>query len=370
MTEGPRRYATSVAEIADLLAGQIEALCAELLPAGRRDGAEWCVGSTAGEAGQSLRVHLRGARRGVWCDFSSADRRDRGDALDLVAACLFAGDKRQALRWSRGWLGLAADHDHTRMATRRPEPVRKHASERDDEGKRQSAIRLWLEASESIRGTPAAAYLAGRGLDLARLGRVPRALRFHPGAICAEMSCARTGEKIRMPAMLAAITDAAGRHIATHRTYLAQHDGAWSKARLRAPKKVLGGYVGGSIRLWRGASGKPLAQAPAGDEVAIAEGIEDALTVALACPEWRVLAAVSVSNFANIDLPPQCLNIWLICDRDGFNPQADGAREKAVRRWQEEGRRVREARPPDGHKDFNDWWQAQTRRQGRGERHD
>jgi len=366
MTAPPRRYATSVPQIAELLAAQIETLCAELLPAGKKDGAEWRVGSVAGEPGQSMAVHLRGARRGVWKDFSSADPRHRGDALDLVAACLFSGNKSDAIRWARGWLGLAQDYDHNAMATQRPAPVRKIESERDEDGKRVAAKRLWLEASETIKGTPAADYLAGRGIELGELGRVPRALRFHPAVICAELSCSRTGERIRLPAMLAAITDASGQHIATHRTYLAQHGGVWGKARLNSAKKVLGGYVGGSIRLWRGASGKSLADAPETDAVAIAEGIEDALTIALACPEWRVLAAVSVSNFSNIDLPPQLRDVWLICDREKNERgrvQAGDARERAVRRWQSEGRRVREATPPPGFADFNDWWQAK-RRQG------
>lgn len=82
-------------EISRMLAGQIRTLAPELLPNGRRDGHEWRVGSLAGERGQSLGIHLTGSRAGVWCDFASGER---GDALGLVAAVLFAGDIAAALQ--------------------------------------------------------------------------------------------------------------------------------------------------------------------------------------------------------------------------------------------------------------------------------
>jgi hypothetical protein len=125
-------------------------------------------------------------------------------------------------------------------------------------------------------------------------------------------------------------------------------------------KASYGAVKGGTIRLWRGASSKPLIEAPPDDVVAIAEGIEDALTVALACPDWRVLAAVSIGNMAAIVLPPQCSDIVLIADRDGENPQTRRAREAALDRWLNEGRAVRVAEPPRGFKDWNAWLQAEA----------
>jgi hypothetical protein len=59
-------------------------LLALLLPGGRVVGAEWHVGSLAGERGDSLRVRLRGERAGVWCDFATGDR--GGDVIALAAA--------------------------------------------------------------------------------------------------------------------------------------------------------------------------------------------------------------------------------------------------------------------------------------------
>src|SRR5579872_5068464 len=49
----------------------IAALLAELLPAGIREGAEWRIGSVAGEPGRSMGVHLGGAKAGVWYDWAA-----------------------------------------------------------------------------------------------------------------------------------------------------------------------------------------------------------------------------------------------------------------------------------------------------------
>ena len=119
------------------------------------------------------------------------------------------------------------------------------------------------------------------------------------------------------------------------------------------PKMSLGSVAGGCIRLWRGASRKPLAQAPEGEVVAIAEGIETALSVVIACPELRVLAAVSLANMGNLPLPPTVREVIICADNDVANEAAARALERAADRYAEQGRNVRIARPPVG-KDFND----------------
>src|SRR3954454_17054894 len=89
-------------DIARLLARSIDSLVLVLLPAGKREGHEWFVGSVAGEPGHSLGIHLTGAKAGVWSDFATGES---GDALDLVRAVLDV-DMAEALRWSRRWLGI------------------------------------------------------------------------------------------------------------------------------------------------------------------------------------------------------------------------------------------------------------------------
>jgi len=71
---------TQAREIAQGLADHAEGVCRHLLPNGKRDGAEWRAGSVQGEPGQSLGVHLTGAKAGVWSDFNEGGG---GDLLDL-----------------------------------------------------------------------------------------------------------------------------------------------------------------------------------------------------------------------------------------------------------------------------------------------
>lgn len=358
----PRHDGPDARQLAQELGQRAELLCRELLPHGRREGHEWRCGSIAGEAGSSLAVHLAGPRAGVWADFSAADV--RGDALDLVAAVLFRGEMRAALAWARHWLGHG---DGPAPAARRrappPPPAAEvaAAAEREAAERRRRALKLWLAAEATLTGTPAAAYLAGRGIDLARLGRQPRALRFHPHLWCEE-----TGG--HFPALVAAISADGAGHLATHRTWLAVRAGQWSKAPLQAPKKVLGSFRGGLIPLWRGASGKSLKQAPAGETIVIAEGIETGLSVALACPELRVVSAVALGNMGHLVLPGAVTTVILAFDNDPEPPpqtppddpavlaarQRARARQAAIARYADEGRVVRVAMPQTPGADWND----------------
>lgn len=328
------------------LSARIHELAAELLPGGRKNGSEWCCGSLAGEAGRSLSVCLVGAKRGVWRDFATGEG---GDAFDLVAQVHFAGDRKQAYRWAMGWLGLDGADDRALTTTRRA--VREAAEEpRQDEhdAKRHKwAKKIWFGAEPQIKGTPVERYLLGRGIDLARLGRQPRALRYKPA-----LYHRATGRE--WPAMVAAINDGDGRFVAVHRTWLeTQPDGRVTKAPVEDPKMTLGSYVGGAIRLWRGDGARSLDDAAAGSSVVLMEGIEDGLILAMARPGYRYLAAVSVANMANIILPDTISTVILYLDNDGPNAAADKAIMRAIRRHREAGREVRVARPPDAYKDAN-----------------
>ncbi|BAK83951.1 DUF7146 domain-containing protein [Komagataeibacter medellinensis] len=329
-------------EVSRMLAHNMHALAQTLLPGGTRQGAEWVCGSVAGEAGRSMAVHLHGDKAGKWADFSTGET---GDALDLVAAVMTAGDLKEAYRWAVNHLGL---RDMGRVEEHRRQIAQKADATPDETAeKRQKRARaMWLGARHDVIGTPVDLYLAGRGIQLASLASVPRALRFSPEHYCHEV-------RGPLPAMLAAITDGTGAHIATHQTWLAQDDGGvWRKARLNASKKIMGAFLGGSIRLQRGASGKSLKDSPAGETVAIGEGIETCLSVALACPEMRVLAAASLGNMASVQLPEQIRSVILLADND-TNPQAQRGLRRAIDFHLAAGREVRVARSPKG-KDFND----------------
>lgn len=361
--------AVEVGQVVGMLADRIEALIAALGLDGEFRGHEY-VAFNPTRVDRNLGsfvIRLSGDKAGVWADFAVAEA--NGDALDLVAYILFRGDKKRAWPWALGWLGLADVDDATARATARQweqKRVEKRRADAEERRKtRNRALRRFQEAQERLRGTPVDLYLKGRGIDLDLLGRQPRALRFHPNLWCQEIEA-------RGPAWVAAITGttgaARGHMVGVHRGWLRQRpDGTWTKADLAEPRKSMGAYkpFGGIIPLWRGASGRPLGQAPEGEAIILTEGVEDALTLALALPEYRIAAALSVSNLANIALPPQIATVIIAADNDGDNPDAASGLAKASARFAAEGRVVKIARSPVG-KDFNDLLQCSPPGDGRG----
>lgn len=355
----------SITQIAAMLGVRILDLCHELLPAGRRDGQEWEVGSLAGEPGRSCKVHIgAGHMQGRWKDFASDDG---GDALDLVAGVLFRGDKSEALRWARGWLGLDTS-DPAKLQTYRRAVERQEkqaaAAEADEAKRADLARRIFAGArAGGIAGTLAETYLERRAIRLRDLGRAPGALAF-------SAQCWNRERNAKQPAMLAAIT-LRGKIVAVHRTYLTR-EGAKDGA-LLDPKLTLGTYRGGYIPLWR-PNGSPSWSdlwkdgAPE-TAIVIAEGIENALSVAVADPSRRVAATVSLSNMAAIVLPPCVTSVIVAADNDiKSDPikqeKIDKAFKAAMTHLKADGRAVSVARAPMPHKDFNDWLQALARASG------
>lgn len=243
--------------------------------------------------------------------------------------------------------GVSIDHAPGAAPPMAPAPApvapAERAPDEDAERRRAAAVTIWLAARPSLIDTVADTYLRRRGIDLRQLGRQSRALRFHPALY-------HPNSKRTWPAIVAAISGGAGRQVATHRTWLAP-DGS-GKAPVDEPKLTLGSFRGGCIRLWRGASGKPWADAPADDLVAVGEGIETCLSVAIACPEYRILCAVSLGNMGAIELPPAPRSVVLLADND-VKPAARRMMASVIARHIEAGREVRVARSPHG-SDFND----------------
>jgi twinkle protein len=102
----------NVSDISKLLASQVDSVCRYLLPNGKREGAEWRVGSSGGEAGKSLGVHLAGDKAGVFADFATGEA---GDLLDLWAAVRCNGRIADAIREAKAYLGIREPefHGHT-----------------------------------------------------------------------------------------------------------------------------------------------------------------------------------------------------------------------------------------------------------------
>jgi hypothetical protein len=137
--------------------------------------------------------------------------------------------------------------------------------------------------------------------------------------------------------MVGAVQALEGTIVAIHRTWL-RIDGC-GKAALDPPKASLGPVRSGAVRF-----AKPA------ERLALAEGIETALSVAQACPDLPVWCALSASNISLVELPGMVREVVLCVDADAAG---DKAARKAIARFLRDGCRVRVARPPAG-ADFND----------------
>jgi hypothetical protein len=341
----------------ELLARQhVEQIGRECLPGALKDGNYLKAGSIGGERGGSLVLNLSGANRGMWRDWSS---NDQGDMIVLVERTMFGGDRGKAVAWLKSWLGLD-DLDPARVQQVRAAAARRDAeleaeAAREAEAKKRGARALWLNGRADIAGTPAADYLAARGIRGEALGRWPGALRYHP-----EVWNRDAG--IKLPCLVSQMILPTGEHVATHRTWLGRDArGVWGKAdgagvgvpRGQA-KKVLGKSRGAFVPLRKGASRRAMGQLVQPDTLYVTEGIEDALTVAMCKPEARVAAAYSLGNLAAIEFPPAIATIVLVADRDEGRAEQE-ALERAIARQQARGHQVRIVLPPPGIKDMNAW---------------
>jgi len=103
------------------LAIRAQSVAEMLLPGGRKDGPEWRAGSTGGEKGQSLGVHLAGEKAGVWSDFATGEG---GDLLDLWCAArgMTLADAIEAARVYLGIERQAPVREPRRTYTRPAKP--------------------------------------------------------------------------------------------------------------------------------------------------------------------------------------------------------------------------------------------------------
>lgn len=339
MTRAPLH---SIDQIVGMLRAQAENLARDLLPGGKREGREWVCGGLDGRPGRGLSVCIAGSKQGVWGEFAAGQA---GDMLDLIAHSRTGGDKGEALKWARNWLGLGAGVAVQEVAPAPPPPARDH--EADTARRVASGIRSFAQALP-WPGTPVEHYLAARAIPRAQLAHQPSALRYHPALPWGR-------DEPPAPAMLGCITRGSAM-IGLHVTWLERDaTGTWRRRPGKAGKRMLGRQQGGLIPLARGASGVPLAKAPEGDTLALTEGIEDALSVAIEMPHWRVAAALSCGNLQHIDLPAAIGEVVLCLQRDGENPAVRRGIEAAIDRFTREGRQVRAVQPPEGIKDWNDW---------------
>ncbi|KQU86235.1 DNA primase [Mesorhizobium sp. Root102] len=281
----------SASELADRLAQSAEAVCRHYLSAGRRAGNYWIAGDVSNSKGRSLYVHLSGPRRGRWADGATAQF---GDLLDLVRETCGLVDFHDVADEARRFLRLP-ESEPLRSGDSvgsRPAGGMSSASER--------ARRLFA-MSRPLQGTLAEAYLRHRGIvAAARHG----SLRFHPSCYYRDLT---TGAKSAFPALIAAVTDAAGMITGVHRTWLDPRGSG--KAPVDDPRRSLGGLLGNAVRFSFPTIG-PVPIMGAG------EGIETMLSLNAVMPAMPVVAALSANHLAAFRFPAGCRRLYVAADAD------------------------------------------------------
>lgn len=184
--------------------------------------------------------------------------------------------------------------------------------------------------SGPIAGTLAETYLQRRGIVALQ---AIDSLHFHPRCYYRPDRCAPMET---WPALIAAVTDLAGRITGVHRTWL--DASGRGKAPIDTPRRAMGHLLGHGVRF-----------GVARDVLAAGEGIETMLSLRMVLPAMPMIAALSANHLAAILFPPALRRLYIARDAD---PAGDGATESLVARAQAVGIRTIALSPRLS--DFND----------------
>jgi len=283
-----------------------------------RDIARALPGSIPNGDGWLCRCPVPGHGRGRGDRSPSLSVRDRDDGGILVH-CFALCDWQLVLNELRK-LGLRDDCKRGYVPAR-PLPIEPNPI----------ALKIWHECV-AIENTPAELYLRARGVTIP----LSSSLRYHRGLpYCDGGSIGMSA--VVLPCMVAAVHAPGGGLVAVHRTFLNPQQPM--KAKVSRPKKGIGRYHRGAVRLGESSS-----------IVGLAEGIEDALSATqltgLTC--W---AAVGGGRLANVVLPAEVKEVHLFADDDDTGRRCA---ERASDVYTAQGRRVILHYPPEGLKDWND----------------
>ncbi len=291
-------------DLARHLARQTEAVCRHYLTAGHREGRYWLVGDVRNTPGRSTFVRLTGSENGngaagKWTDAATGAH---GDLLDVIREALGLVDFKDVAEEARRFLSLPhPEPEKTRTPTGRMSSIAVGSPE---------ASRRLFAMSQPIGGTLAEIYLRGRAIT-SLFGTA--ALRYHPR--CYYKLDEHSPTEI-WPALVASVTDLAGRQTGAHRTWLAP-DGS-GKAPVETPRRAMGNLLGHGVRF-----------GVAGEVLAAGEGIETVLSPRMVLPHMPMLAALSAAHLAAILFPATLRRLYVLRDRD---PAGDGARDSLIAR--------------------------------------
>jgi hypothetical protein len=179
---------------------------------------------------------------------------------------------------------------------------------------------LW-EESVPVAGTPAEAYLCGRGISLLP---GPAILRFHLAAEHPKL-------KRKLPALIAKVT--AGAEPSHNCTWLAADGSGKANIEKAEQRRTFGSSKGGAVRFAEPIDSKP---------VIVGEGIETTATAmeATGLPGW---ASLGTSGLGNIEWPGDVREVILLAENDE-NGANQRALEKVCPVLAEQGLKVRAPR--------------------------
>ncbi len=351
----------NVRQIIELLRGLCPGLIHELVPGARREGNVFSAPNpTRTETGRgSFKIWANGA----WNEYDSGEK---GDILGLVA---YVGGyppaskqgRKYAVDWAKQRLGLAQGSPAKLRELKHRLAKKQRDRDREESARAQRIYLRVLDIrakSQKIdpadRANPVVAYLAGRGIDLAAVPNLCPAIRFHPAL---EHWTSEGAAKPLFPAMVASIVNADGLTSAVHCTFLAPDDkGGWTKAPVSNAKLMLGHVKGCVAPLTYGPSGLPFSVACTDGvrgPVVLCEGIETGLALALAAPEARVWACLSLSNVGNAPVALPCVGSIIWARENDTKPQALAQADNVLAALESHGKQIATIRSIEG-SDFAD----------------
>jgi phage/plasmid-associated DNA primase len=315
--------AVSGARLADLLNDRIADLAIALLGSPNRElsTAQQLRFGTKG----SVAVEIAGRDAGRWYDHEAGTG---GAGLELIRY-QFGLDETSAWDRARHWLGEPAMRSSW---TARPVASPAPGSARPvdlSEAERATRVADIVRQTERLDGTPALAYLRGRGIT----APPPDCIRFRRNAYG------------RYGAMVALATDAAGEVLAIQQVYLTPEGRKAPLDPVKRTNKAVEGWADRSaVRL------------PGCEPLVLCEGVETALSVWQATGQ-EVWACLGLSNIARAPIPDKA-TVILARDGDAPGSRAEGQIIRAATALALRGLRVLIATPPEG-EDFNDMLQRE-----------
>jgi hypothetical protein len=322
-----------------------------LLPGAKLESGELVCPADMSGCGK-VAIVIKGSKQGLvafWSGRPDKPSINGGNLIHLTMA-LHGLSYADARRRAAEWLG----QPDLAMAGR----GQANPKNRDDEQQQAEKARLWKlkrvrqmvhAARPGLGGTLAETYLAARGIDPFVLGRLTKAVRFNPsleywkGRRTEPDGSKRPGPML--PAIVLAITNKDQQICGVHCTFL-KPDGS-GKADVEKAKLMFGEVRGHFVEVQAGPHGLScdgqIAAGHAASDVMLIEGLEDAVTFAMAAPELRIWMVTSLMNFQHAPIGHAAIrSVLMVRDNDWNNPTAIETFERAAKHLKTFGKPVAE----------------------------